>query len=51
MFDKVEVRKVENGYVVRFGKYTLNTESIFKSFDELVEWLEEYFDDALGDSD
>jgi len=51
MFDRVEVRKVENGYVARYGKYTLNKEMLFTTFGKLVEWLEEYFDDVLGDSD
>ena len=51
MWDKTEIRKVENGYVTRSGRYTLDREHIFRTFDELVEWLEEYFEDALGDKD
>ena len=46
---KVEIEKVENGYVVNrtFGLEV--RKMVFKSFEELMNWLKEYFQEAISE--
>lgn len=46
MTEEIEIEKVENGYIVSYygGYIQGNIQRIFKTFDEIVEWIKATFE-------
>jgi hypothetical protein len=45
MANLIEVRKVDNGYIIEFVSYCVKYEKVFVSFAELLKYLAKFFDE------